>query len=43
MEMMKATAIPEGWTEMTYLQFLETRRKLMADAMRKGYQRLLEN
>ena len=43
MEMMEATAIPEGWTEMTYPQFLEARRKLMADVVRKGYQRLLEN
>ena len=43
MEMMEATAIPEGWTEMTYPQFLEARRKLMADVVRKGYQRLPEN
>ncbi len=42
-EMMKATAIPENWTSMTYPQFLEARRKLMAGVVRRGYEKLLEN
>lgn len=42
-EMCDTNAIPEGWTDMTYPQFLEQRRKLMASIVRRGYEKLSEN
>ena len=42
-EMMKTTALPENWIHMSYPQFLESRRKLMAAVVREGYKKLLEN
>lgn len=41
--MCNANALPDGWTQMTYPQFLEARRKLMADIVRRGYAALKEN
>jgi hypothetical protein len=35
-------ALPEGWKNMDYLEFLNTRRKLIAQVTRDGYQKLLE-
>ncbi len=35
-------ALPENWTELTYEDFLVQRRKLMAQVVRDGYQRLLD-
>ena len=42
-EMCDTNAIPEGWTDMTYPQFLEQRRRLMAGIVRRGYEKLTEN
>lgn len=33
-------AIPRGWENMEYLEFLDKRRKLMAEIIRKGFDRL---
>ena len=41
--MCETNAIPEGWTDMTYPQFLEQRRRLMAGIVRRGYEKLTEN
>lgn len=38
--MMKMHALPKGWYEMLYDDFLKARRKLMADVIRKGYKKL---
>ena len=35
-------ALPEGWENLDYSTFLEERRKLMAEVVRHGYQRLLD-
>lgn len=35
-------AIPENWTELGYEEFLESRRRLMAEIIHAGYQRLLD-
>ena len=42
-EMMYDNAIPENWTSMTYPDFLEKRRVLMAGVIRRGYETLLES
>jgi len=34
-------ALPEGWDTMPYEAFLDARRKLMADVIRRGYEQLL--
>lgn len=34
-------ALPEGWEQLSYAKFLEQRRKLMADIIRRGFQTLL--
>jgi hypothetical protein len=33
-------ALPEGFENMEYLEFLEKRRKLMSNIIRKAYERL---
>ena len=34
-------ALPEGWETMPYMEFLENRRKLMAQVIREGFESLL--
>lgn len=34
-------ALPQGWESMDYPRFLDERRKLMADVIRRGYEKLL--
>ncbi|MFV1589926.1 GmrSD restriction endonuclease domain-containing protein [Phaeobacter sp. JH20_39] len=34
-------ALPDGWENLTYDEFLEQRRKLMASIIRRGYEKLL--
>jgi len=36
-------ALPERWYEMEYTAFLNERRKLMADIIRRGFMKLKEN
>ena len=33
-------ALPEGWHELSYPDFLEKRRHLMADIIRRGFESL---
>lgn len=33
-------ALPQGWDEMSYGDFLVNRRKLMADIIRRGFETL---
>lgn len=35
-------ALPDGWENMEYQKFLTTRRKLMAQVTRDGYQKMLD-
>ena len=42
-EMVRYAALPDGWTEMTYSDFLETRRRLMAQIVRRGFESLAGN
>lgn len=39
-KMMKDHAMPEGWATMDYQDFLNERRKLMAEVIRRGFERL---
>jgi hypothetical protein len=39
-EMVRLHALPSGWTTMSYFEFLDARRKLMAQVIREGYERL---
>ena len=42
-DMCDTNALPDDWTRLSYPQFLEARRKLMAGVVRRGYEALLEN
>lgn len=39
-KMLADHALPHGWELMTYLQFLEERRKLMAEIIKRGFDSL---
>lgn len=39
-EMRRLHALPDGWHEMAYEDFLEARRPLIAKVTREGFQRL---
>ena len=41
--MEQENALPHGWENMSYETFLEERRKLMADVIRKGFEVLKKN
>lgn len=43
LQMEKENALPHGWENMTYEEFLEQRRKLMAEIIKQGFAFLKKN
>lgn len=39
-QMCRENALPDNWTSLSYSEFLEKRRKLMAEIVKKGYESL---
>ena len=39
-ESLRLHALPEGWEHMAYKDFLEKRRRLMAEVVREGFEKL---
>jgi hypothetical protein len=41
-DIMSIHALPENWYTMEYQDFLDTRRKLMAKVIKRGYEKLIK-
>ena len=39
-QMCRENALPDNWTSLSYSEFLEKRRRLMAEIVKKGYESL---